>query len=134
MQGSPIAARPLSAPQQYDGLARNGPVTAQSQRTHTGQDGYRRIRRHTGRGTRRMTPAAPARLRGTQSDVALVSSAAATAAPTCAGVDDIGAGLIPAVILPVTKPGLTSRTRTPVPASASARPRANASRPAFAAP
>jgi hypothetical protein len=47
-------------------------------------------------------------------------SAAATAAPTASGVVASGAAAIPAVIRPVTNPGLTSSKRTPVPCSASA--------------
>ncbi len=72
--------------------------------------------------------------RGTQMRPARPASPAATAAPTCAGVVASGAGSIPAVIRPMTNPGLTRSTRTPEPCSESASPRANASRPALAAP
>jgi len=56
------------------------------------------------------------------------------AAPTCSGVVASGAGGMPAVIRPVTNPGRTSSTRTPLPCSESVSPRAKASRPALAAP
>jgi hypothetical protein len=56
------------------------------------------------------------------------------AAPTRSGVVASGAGVMPAVIRPTTKPGLTRSTRTPLPCSESASPRAKASRPALAAP
>src|SRR5580704_10038819 len=49
-------------------------------------------------------------------------------------VVDSGAGGMPAVIRPVTNPGRTRTTRTPVPCSRSANPRAKASRPALAEP
>jgi hypothetical protein len=61
-------------------------------------------------------------------------NAAAVALPTCSGVVAIGAGSMPAVIRPVTNPGRTRSTRTPVPCSESVSPRAKASRPALAAP
>src|SRR5258708_15467413 len=71
---------------------------------------------------------------GTQTTEAELASPAATAAPTCAGVVASGAGFIPAVIRPTTKPGRTRSTRTPLECSESATARANASSPAFAAP
>ena len=61
-------------------------------------------------------------------------SAAAVARPTASGVVASGAGGMPAVIRPVTNPGRTRTTRTPVPCSRSANPRAKASRPALAEP
>jgi len=71
---------------------------------------------------------------GIQTDVRPARSAAAVAAPTCSGVLASGAGLMPAVIAPVTNPGRTSTTRTPVPCSESASPRAKESSPALADP
>src|ERR1035438_9620698 len=87
-----------------------------------------------GRGSSRSTAAIGTSIDGTQTVVAFPASADATAAPTAAGVLDSGAGLIPSVIRPMTKPGLTSSTRTPLPCSESVRPRADAARPALAAP
>ena len=63
-----------------------------------------------------------------------VSSVSVYADVSRPGVDESGAAAIPAVIFPMTKPGLTRSTRTPVQASASVRPRAKASSPALAAP
>ena len=80
----------------------------------------------TGRGISRITVARPTSGAGTQTTEAEPRrafeprSAFATATPTASGVVDSGAAGIPSVIFPITKPGRTSSTRTPVPCSESA--------------
>ena len=76
--------------------------------------------RHIGRGTSFIAVASPASDDGTHTTGLLPRSAVATAAPTASGVVASGAEVIPAVIRPVTNPGLTSSSRTPEPCSASA--------------
>ena len=63
-----------------------------------------------------------------------LASARAVAAATCAGVLDNGAGVMPCVIRPITKPGRTSSSCIAEPCSASASPLANPSKPALADP
>ena len=63
-----------------------------------------------------------------------LASARAVAAATCAGVLDNGAGVMPCVIRPITKPGRTSSSCIPEPCSASDSPLANPSKPALADP
>ena len=82
----------------------------------------------------RRARASPASGAGTHTAALRPRRAAAVAAPTCSGVVASGAGGMPAVIRPVTNPGRTSSTRTPVPCSEAVSPRAKASRPALAAP
>src|SRR5581483_7627897 len=94
----------------------------------------RDTRRHRGRGTSRRASASPASGAGIHTAVLPPPRAAAVAAPTWAGVLDRGAGDMPAVIRPVTNPGRTRTTRTPVPCRLSASPRAKASSPALAEP
>ncbi len=48
------------------------------------------------------------RIRGTHTRVAPDCNPRTTASATCAGVLDIGAGFMPSVIEPITKPGRTS--------------------------
>src|ERR1700722_13019654 len=95
---------------------------------------HRETRRQAGRGTSRSATDRPASGAGIQTADLPSRSAAAVAAPTLAGVVASGAGGRPAVIRPVTNPGRTRTTRTPLPCSESASPRAKASRPALAAP
>ena len=57
-----------------------------------------------------------------------------TAAATATGVVENGAGSIPSVIRPTTKPGRTMVTPTPVPTSESPRPWEKASRPDLVEP
>jgi hypothetical protein len=67
-------------------------------------------------------------------DLPARAQAAATAAPTTAGVVANGAAGIPSVNRPRTKPGRSSTTRAPLPCKASTRPDPRASRPALLAP
>ena len=62
------------------------------------------------------------------------ANARAVASATWAGVLDSGAGSMPSVIRPITKPGRTISSRTPLPYSASDSPLANPSSPALAEP
>ena len=87
-----------------------------------------------GRGRWRSAANTQRNLSGTQMVTACPARPAATASATASGVVDNGAASNPAVIFECTKPGRTTRTRTPEPSSSSASPWANASRPAFDAP
>src|SRR5699024_4733416 len=58
----------------------------------------------------------------------------ATTSATWSAVEENGAGAIPSVIRPMTKPGLGMTSVTPVPWRASAIPDANPSSPALAEP
>ncbi len=57
-----------------------------------------------------------------------------TRSATASGVVEKGAGVMPSVIRPTTKPGRTMVTPTPVPSSESPRPWAKASSPDFEDP
>src|SRR3984957_11431298 len=107
---------------------------AQYQEQARGGGEQRGIRRQTNCGRSRITADAGPNAHGIQTVRRPLARARAVAAATCDGVLDSGAGVIPSVIRPMTKPGRTISSRTPVPCSASANPLANPSRPAFAEP
>lgn len=92
------------------------------------------MRRQNGRGMYCRAVARTASLAGTQTVFRRPRRARAVATPTASAVVANGCGAMPSVIRPVTKPGRTSISRTPVPCSESARPRAKASWPALADP
>lgn len=72
--------------------------------------------------------------RGIHTDRFPFDNASAVAAATCRGVLDNGAGAMPSVIRPTTKPGRTISSRAPDPCNASLKPDAKPSKPALAEP
>jgi hypothetical protein len=95
---------------------------------------HRGILRQTDCGSSRMQKNNGRNAHGTHTVRRPVDNARAVAAATCAGVLDNGAGSMPSVIRPITNPGRTINSRTPLPYSASESPLANPSRPALAEP
>src|SRR5699024_10472866 len=96
---------------------------------------HRGIRRHTGCGTSRATANMTRSCQGIQTTPARRSrTLPATTSATWSAVEENGAGAIPSVIRPMTKPGLGMTSVTPVPWRASAIPDANPSSPALAEP
>src|SRR5699024_202851 len=96
---------------------------------------HRGIRRQIGCGTSRATANITRSCHGIHTMPARqATTRSTTTSATCSGVDENGAGSIPAVIRPITKPGRGMMSVTPVPCRASAIPEAKPSRPALAEP
>jgi hypothetical protein len=87
-----------------------------------------------GLGNSRITTASAPTCHGNQTLRRLPLNARMVASATCGAVLENGAGAMPSVIRPITKPGRMTSNRTPDPFSASARPLQNPSNPAFADP
>ena len=107
---------------------RSGPGSAPLKHVQPG------IRRQSERGTSLRIPNTYRSTEGTQTTSAPVSRPRTTASATSGASLAKGVALRPAVILVLTKPGLTTITLTPLPTSASPRPSAKPSSPALAAP